>query len=363
MADLLSTPFLRVDGRRLRRNVARMAEYAERHGLRLRPHTKTHKSRFVARLQVEAGARGLTVAKAGEGEVMADVDRDILLAYPAADEARARRAAELARTADLKVAVDTSYAIEALDRAARAAGSTIGILVDLDVGMHRTGVPTPELTLELARTVQKSPGLRLDGLFCYPGHVRAGLDRQAAELGEVQAMLAATLDLWRRDGIEARIVSGGSTPTAVQTHLVPACTEFRPGTYVYNDLNTAYGGHCTLDDCAATIVTTVVSDAVAGKVVVDAGSKTLTMDPCLTAADAGHGYVVEYPAANVVRLSEEHGEIDVRNCDRRPKVGEQISIIPNHVCPCVNLQDRFALADGDGDRLEWLPVDSRGRLT
>jgi len=361
MSLSFSTPFLRVDAQRVRRNIESLARYADEHRLHVRPHTKTHKSKLIAELQLRAGARGLTVAKVGEGEVMAEVDGDVLLAYPAADAARARRAAELARKCNLRVAVDTHFAIDALDAAARSAGSTIGILVDLDVGMHRTGVPTPELALELARSVLKSRHLRLDGLFCYPGHIRTPAREQAEALAAVQALLAATLDLWKRDGIEARIVSGGSTPTALQSHLVPAYTEIRPGTYVYNDMNTVHGGYCSLDDCAAHIVATVVSDAVAGKVVIDAGSKTLTMDPCLWSPSAGHGHVVEYSEARVARLSEEHGELDITKCARRPKVGQRVSIVPNHICPCVNLQDRVVMVDGSETR--ELRVDTRGMLT
>jgi D-serine deaminase-like pyridoxal phosphate-dependent protein len=158
-------------------------------------------------------------------------------------------------------------------------------------------------------------------------------------------------------------VSGGSTPTAFTSHLVTSLTEMRPGTYVYNDMNTVHAGYCELDDCAARIVCTVVSDAVPGQVIIDAGGKTLTYDKCGPAPASGHGYIVEYPRAKITKLSEEHGQVDVSACDRAPRVGERVTVIPNHVCPCVNLQDAvWWVENGDG-KAEPMPVDARGKLS
>ena len=143
---------------------------------------------------------------------------------------------------------------------------------------------------------------------------------------------------------------------------MPQLTEIRPGTYVYNDMNTVSGGYCTLDDCAARIVCTVVSDAVPGKFVIDAGSKTLTQDRNALGPDAGFGHIVECPGGKIVRLTEEHGEVDASACERRPRLGERVHVIPNHICPCVNLQDVVWLRGGDG-ALESISVDARGRLS
>jgi D-serine deaminase-like pyridoxal phosphate-dependent protein len=261
------------------------------------------------------------------------------------------------------VAVDSAEGVEALADAARGSGSKIGVLVDLDIGFHRTGVPTPADALGLAQRAARESTLTLDGLFFYPGHVWSPAVEQVSELKRVDALLAETIDLWRRSGLEAPIVSGGSTPTAFQSHFVTKQTEIRPGTYLYNDMNTARAGFCTLDDCAAAIVCTVVSTAAErGKVVVDAGTKTLTSDRNVTAPDSGHGYVVEYPEAAIVRLSEEHGEIDVSRCGTKPRIGERVSVIPNHICPCVNLRDSVWLRQPDGELVETR-VDARGRLS
>lgn len=332
----------------------------------VRPHCKTHKSVDVARLQLAAGAGGVTVAKVGEAEsLMAAFDggaSDILMAYPAVDPARAQRLAGLARESTVRVALDTQFAAATMSAAARTAGTTVGVLVDIDVGMGRTGVPTAASLVALAQAVAVTPGLRLDGIFCYPGHIWAKPAEQAAPLAAVAAKLQEAIDRFDRHGLSRAIVSGGSTPTLFQSHLVPQVTEIRPGTYVFNDMNTVRGGFCTLDDCAAAIVCTVVSDAVAGQVVLDGGTKTFTSDRCGPAPDSGHGFIVEYPDAMIVKLTEEHGQVDVSRCGRRPQVGERVTVIPNHICPCINLQDAVWWRETDG-RLRPLTIDARGRLS
>src|SRR5205814_9455191 len=141
---------------------------------------------------------------------------------------------------------------------------------------------------------------------------------------------------WRRSGLEARIVSGGSTPTAYQSHHIKALTEIRPGTYIYNDMSTVSCGCCELADCAARLVCTVVSTAVPGKFVIDAGSKSLTQDRRSKDPEtAGFGHIVEFPQARITRLTEEHGEVDASACDHRPKLGQRLHVTPNHLCPCV----------------------------
>lgn len=358
----LPTPILLIDGDVVQRNLDRLAGYARSHGLNVRPHTKTHKSRLLAARQIASGSPGLTVAKVGEAECFADLSRDLLMAYPAVDASRCQRLAVLANRTGVTVAIDSTVAAEALASAAQQQRATIGILVDIDVGFGRTGVQSPEAALALGRIVDRTPGLALRGLMCYPGHVWEPSDRQEPAMKPISARLAETLALFARDGLNAEIVSGGSTPTAYQSHLIPELTEIRPGTYIFNDMNTVHGGFCTLDDCAARIVATVVSDAVPDQVVIDAGTKTLTSDRCLPALDSGHGFVVEYPQAKIARLSEEHGQIDVSRCHRRPRVGERVTVIPNHICPCVNLQDAAWLIHPGGE-LERLVIDARGRLT
>lgn len=359
--DPTATPRMVIDGPTVYRNLESLARYADEHELDVRPHTKTHKSRQLAALQVEAGAVGLTAAKVGEAELMAEVAGDVLLAYPAIDPVRTARVAKLAAHATVRVAVDSRQGARLLADAANRKRGTIGILVDLDVGMGRTGLQTPSEALALAQFVDSTSGLRLDGLFCYPGHINSPAIDQTDALRAVSDKLAFTLKLWSEHGLQARIVSGGSTPTAFQSHLVPEYSEIRPGTYIYNDMNTVHGGYCELADCAARLECTVVSVAVPGQVVIDAGSKTLTSDRCGPAPDSGHGYVLEYPEARITRLSEEHGQVDIRACERKPQLGEIVTVIPNHICPCINLQDAVWWRDDEGN-LQELVIDARGLL-
>jgi D-serine deaminase-like pyridoxal phosphate-dependent protein len=195
----------------------------------------------------------------------------------------------------------------------------------------------------------------------YPGHVWEQSDKQSQALGAVGNKLGQVLETWARHGLHAPIVSGGSTPTAYQSHLVPQLTEIRPGTYVFNDMNTVRGGFCALEDCAARIVATVVSDAVPGQVVVDAGSKTLTKDSNIACSESGFGHVVEHPEARIKALSEEHAQIDVTACSSRPAVGDRVTIIPNHICPCANLQEAVWWIEPN-ESPRQLHVDARGKL-
>jgi D-serine deaminase-like pyridoxal phosphate-dependent protein len=360
--DELPTPSLVLDGPTVRRNIDRLASYAKEHGLRIRPHTKTHKSRFIAGLQMTAGAIGLTVAKAGEAEQMAEAADDLLMAYPAVDPARCRRLAALARSRTVRVAAENPTGVEALAAAANEAGSTMGVLVELEVGMGRTGVATPVDALKLAQMISSKRGLRLEGILCYPGQIWNQVKDFSTPLAAVSARLRETIDLWRANGLEAKIVSGGTTPTVFHSHLVKEYTEIRPGTYVFNDLNTHRGGYCALEDCAARLVCTVISDTVKNQIVLDGGTKTFTSDLCIPARDSGHGYLVEYPAARISALSEEHGQTDVSQCERRPRVGERVTVIPNHICPCINLQDSIWWREADGS-LQKINVDARGELS
>jgi D-serine deaminase-like pyridoxal phosphate-dependent protein len=358
----LPTPALVIDGAIVQRNIQRLAGYAAQHRLRVRPHTKTHKSKFIAEQQIQAGATGLTIAKVGEAEQMQGAADDLLMAYPAVDPARCRRLAELARTKTVRVVVDSSTGVEALAMAAQNAHTTIGVLVEIDVGMGRTGVSTAQESLKLAQLIEQTHGLRLDGILCYPGHIWSPADQQTAPLAAVSAKLQEAIALWRTSGIEAKIVSGGSTPTAFQSHLVEQYTEIRPGTYVFNDMNTFRGGYCKIEDCAARIIFTVVSTSMKDQIVIDGGTKTLTSDICIPARESGHGYMLEYPEAKITRLSEEHGQVEVSASEKRPKVGDRVSVIPNHICPCVNLQDSIWWQETDGS-LHKINVDARGKLS
>ncbi len=357
----LDTPCLVIDGPTVERNIERLAAYSRRHGLGIRPHTKTHKSLKIAQLQLDHGAIGLTVAKPGEARVMAQLGAEVLIAYPSVTQASLTAIATELRESRVLVAIDSADAIELLEKAVTDGHPGVGVLIDVDIGLHRTGLQTVEQSLQLARQVERIKNLDLAGLFCYPGHIWEKPGEQHAALGNAAALLEEHLDAWRKAGLDARIVSGGSTPTAYQSHLVPCLTEIRPGTYVFNDMNTVRGGFCELEDCATRFIVTVISDAVPGQIVIDAGSKTLASDRCIPAPDSGQGFIVELPQAKITHLSEEHGQVDVSRCDHRPRVGERLTVIPNHVCPTVNLTNEAWWVAADGI-IERLVIDARGMV-
>ena len=346
--DELSTPALTIDLDALERNLDRMASSCRRQGVGLRPHTKTHKTPEVARRQLEHGAVGLTVAKVGEAEVMAAAGLDdILIAYPILGTDKLRRLVALARTRRMIVALDSLAAAQELSAAASQQGCTVGVLVEFDAGFHRCGLEAGSGGLELATQITGMPGLAFRGLMTYFGNVWGSEQERRAEAESVAGKVARTLAAFRDAGLKVEIVSGGSTPSAEFSHLIPGLTEIRPGTYVYNDLNTLYQGACQLEDCAARLVTTVVSTAVPGRAIIDAGSKALSSDLLGSGSKGGYGYVVEAPDAPLIKLNEEHGHLDITRSAHKFCVGEVLTVIPNHVCTCVNMHDEvFTLRNG-----------------
>ncbi|MGQ0641043.1 MAG: alanine racemase [Gemmatimonadaceae bacterium] len=358
--EQLETPAALVDLDRLAQNLDRMAAYTALHGLRLRPHVKTHKSPRIAAEQMRLGAIGLTCATPREAEIMSDVANDVLVAYPIIGVPKLARLAALPAAVHLTIAVDSETAIAQLSDAMREGGREAAVYVELDLGMHRVGVPNGQRAVALARNVREQPRLRYAGITFYPGHIRGHVDEQDADLAKLAADVASAIEALDREGLHPRSVSGGSTPAAWRMHEIPGVTEVRPGTYVYNDRGTAALGACSWDDCAFTVLATVVSTAVPGQAVVDAGSKALGREPMRGVAGEGFGALLDRPEITVQRMSEEHGILDLKNSDWRPEVGEQVRIVPNHVCVVVHLNDRIYGVRGDLVEATW-PVAARGR--
>jgi D-serine deaminase-like pyridoxal phosphate-dependent protein len=358
--DTLETPAPLVDLDRLDRNLHRASAYARQHGLSLRPHVKTHKSTRVALEQIRLGAHGLTCATPHEAEVMSEVSGDLLLAYPVVGAEKARRVAALAERASLTVALDSARAADDLALAARESGREIGVYVELDLGMHRVGLPVVRDAVDLATYVSREPALRFRGIAFYPGHVREPVGDQDAKLRELGGALDDALSAFRAGGVPAEVVSGGSTPTMWRTHELPGVSEFRPGTYVYNDRTTAAIGACAWDDCAFTVLATVVSTAVPGQAVIDAGTKSLGREPVRGAEGEGFGQLLDRPGILVTRMSEEHGILDLGDSDWRPRVGDRVRVVPNHVCIVVHLNDIVYGVRGVNVEESWR-VEARGR--
>lgn len=345
----IATPRPVIDEARMAANIARVQAYMDGLGLAFRPHIKTHKLLSVAAAQIAAGARGINCQKVSEAEVFAaaGID-DILITFNIFGAEKLARLAALNRQISaLRVTADSEEVVAGL-AATFAADRPLRVLVECDTGGGRCGVQTPQAALALARQITAAPGLAFEGLMTYP---KAGMG------AEVEAWFRTALDLLAGAGIPCPMVSNAGTPSLFEAGTTPVATEYRAGTYVYNDRAMVRMGHCTEAGCAMTVLATVVSRPAPGRAVIDAGSKTLTSD-LFGFADFGH--VVGHPQAGIRSLSEEHGHIDISACEAGfPGVGERIAIIPNHTCVVTNMFDTMVFhRDGIVTRLE--DVAARG---
>ena len=353
----LDTPALIVDLDIMERNLRRVADYCASHGLRLRPHTKTHKSIFIARQQLALGAAGLTVAKPGEAEVMLGAEpRDLLVAFPVIGALKLRRLAAVAAITRVTVALDSLIAAQQLSQAAESSGARFGVVVEIDVGLGRVGV-APGDALAQTQAIRALPGLDWRGITFYPGHIK---DQDPEKLAGLSAMVGRLVEEFTAAGLKPEIVSGGSTPALYHSHEIQGLNEIRPGTYVFNDLNTVASGGCAMEDCAASVLVTVVSRAGSDRMIVDGGSKTFSSDR-LSSGGPGHGRVMEAPGAVFHKMNEEHGFIDLSKAERSFEIGEKVRIIPNHICVTVNLHE-YVYGVRGGKLEEVWNVEGRGKL-
>jgi D-serine deaminase-like pyridoxal phosphate-dependent protein len=358
----IETPALLVDLDTLERNLRRVAGYAHEHGLRLRPHTKTHKSIRMATRQLKYGAAGLTVAKVSEAEVMlAAGPADLLVAFPIVGRSKLARLMEVAKRTQVTVALDSMFAARQLSDAARESQVQIGVLAEFDAGLGRVGVPPGKPLVHLAHCLLKLPHLTFQGLTFYPGHIKDIDEPGRHALAQLSELLRSILGDFERAGIEVPIVSGGSTPTLFHSHEIHGLTEIRPGTYIFNDVNSVNSGGCALQDCAASIMATVVSVARPGHMIIDGGSKTFSSDRPVNSPEVTFGHVVEAPDARFYKMNEEHGFIDLSRAGQEFGVGDRVRVIPNHICVAVNLHERVYGLRGDAVEEVW-NVDARGKL-
>ena len=359
----LDTPLVLIDLDRVDANIERMAGLMRDRGVALRPHAKTHKSVEVARRQIAAGAVGLSVATIGEAEVFADAGiEDLFIAYPVlAVGPKAERLRRLAARCRLSVGADSVEGVRALAAAFRGASAAAGVLIEVDSGGRRSGV-LPEDAGGLARHAVAS-GLQVAGVFTHAGQSYAGPEHGVVAADEEVSGLAAAAESLRVVGVEPKIVSAGSTPTAVRSARPPV-TEERPGTYVFGDCQQAalagqtVDGADAVDTVAIVVAATVVSHGTRGGFLVDAGAKILGKDvaPFLR----GHGAVLGYPHNVLARINDHHGMGEVPTGTALPAIGDVVWIVPNHACPVVNLVDELTVVQGGRivdrwrvDRRDW----------
>jgi len=359
----LDTPCVIIDLDKVDRNIARMQKIATDAGISLRPHAKTHKIPQLAHKQIQAGAIGITVAKLGEAEVMvASGIQEILIAYPIIGEKKLERLMRLAQQAQITVAIDSYEAAIGISTAAERTQTQIGILIEMDCGFGRVGLPPGLPVLELAEKIVLLPGIKLKGILTFAGHSYDAPDEAALQkVGLEEGRLAMeTAKLLREHDIPLEIISAGSTPTARFVSQVPGITEIRPGTYIFGDLMQVQIGAHQLNDCALTIKVTVISRPAHNRAVVDAGTKIFTMDGDNSPLGTGRGLVVGHPGINVAWFTEEHGMLELSAEEETLRIGDTLEIIPVHSCAVINMVDEVAAVRDNQVEAIW-PVLGRGK--
>ena len=356
----LDTPVALVDLARLESNLAEMAGVARDAGVAHRPHAKTHKTREVAARQLGHGAVGLTVAKLGEAEVMADSGfDDLFIAYPLVGDVKLERLVALQDRAAVRFEIDSIAAAEGASAFLARRGRVVDVVVSVDGGAGRSGAASPETAIEVAERVAELRGLRLVGVMNYGNAYGTGDPVEQERIGRSEGSLAVGVaDAFRARGLTADVVTVGSTPTARHVVKVTGVTELRAGVYAFLDLKQVSLGPLPLERCALTILTTVVSHARPDRYVLDAGIKALAGE------DYGWGTwgrPQDRPDLAIIRATEEHGVIELPPGAADPgwRIGDKVRIIPNHACGAVNMQDELIAVDGEQVVERW-PVIGRG---
>ena len=345
----LSTPAVLIDEDIVDKNIARVQKYMNEAGLNARPHIKTHKIPDFAKKQLATGAVGITCQKISEAEVFADAGiDDILLTFNIMGDEKLGALKALNDRITLTVVADSAFTVNGLSDA-MGEQKPLRVMVECDTGGQRCGVQSAKEAADLAKIIAQKPNLKFVGLMTYP---------MPNTEDDVEAFFAETAGLLKRENIACEIFSTGGSPSLFSAERTTIATEYRAGTYIYNDRSLVRAGHCGFDDCAMNILTTVVSRPTEDRAVLDAGTKALTSD-LLGFTD--FGYVVDYPEAVITGLSEEHAVVDLSACSKKPQIGEKIRIIPNHTCVVSNLMDEVYIhQSGTFDRKE--KVAARGRV-
>ena len=346
----MDTPCVLINMSIVRDNIAAFQAYCDGLGIKTRPHIKTHKIPDIAKMQLQLGAVGITCQKIGEAEVMASAGiADILITYNIIGPDKLARLFQLSKICQLSVTADSPQIVTGLSQTFMDSETNLTVLVECDTGAARCGVQNPDEAQNLAKFIHTSPGLSFGGLMTYP---------PMTDLAPVQAWLTNARDLIEANGIECKNISSGGSPNMRRLEDLPVATEHRIGTYVYNDRSLVEAGVCTIENCALSVVATIVSRPTLNRAVIDAGSKILTSD---LLGLSGHGIIIDHPNVSIVGLSEEHGIIDLTDCNWNPDIGDQIKIIPNHACVVSNMVDEVTFEQFDGT-FDRVPVLARGKI-
>lgn len=361
---MMDTPAVIINKNKMIKNIKEMANIAKENGVELRPHIKTHKIPMIAKEQLKTGASGITVAKVSEAEIMADNNiKNIFIAYPIVSQKKIEKLGKLNERIKLIIGVDSLAGAQALNEQAKINDQTFELRIEIDTGLKRTGVKNTQDVITLAKEILTLNNLNLTGIYTYKGAALKGeptlnLEQAGIEEGELLVSVANEL---RKEGFNIKDVSAGSTPTAKYVSKVKGITEIRPGTYVFNDRMQAEYGICDYEDCAAKVVTSIVSIPDKEYLVIDGGSKSFATDvvpntPPLNLK--GYGLIIDSEAFILERLTEEHGMIKTSK-NHTFKIGEHLNIIPNHICSTVNLYNHVYILENN-NTVKKIPVEARG---
>ena len=346
----IDTPAFIINEEKVLGNIGHVQDHCDSLGLKFRPHVKTHKSIRLARAQLAAGAVGINCQKIGEAEVMADAGiDDILITFNILGAPKLARLRALADRVTLAVVADNPFVVEGLSAAFANAPNPLRVLVECDTGASRCGVQSPNEAVALAELINDSAGLKFQGLLTYP---------DAGGQADVLRFMREARNRLSDRGIACNTISSGGSPDIWQAESDNLITEYRAGTYIFNDRSLVERGTCTWQDCAAHVLATVVSKPTPNRAVIDAGSKALSSD--LLGLE-GYGHLIDHPGAQLVKLSEEHGVLSIPG-DSTLAVGDRVRIIPNHVCVVANLFDGAWLQTTTGP-LERIATEARGCVT
>lgn len=362
----IDTPALLIDQDIMIKNIKDMQKKADRLGLNLRPHTKTHKMPELAKLQIQEGAGGIAVAKVGEAEVMASEGvNDIFIANEIVGESKIKRIRKLKEKNNISLGVDNTYHVKQLEEAFKEQNMLIDVLVEIEVGELRSGIVTEEKFIELIKLIKNSDHVNLKGIFSHDGHSYGG--NSTAEIKEIFMQSQKDTLKYKKIAEELNspidVVSIGSTPSFMfDFEVLKGITEIRIGTYIFMDV---IQGNIIGDysKCAASILTTIISKPTKERVVTDSGAKALTMQGRNSGLGKtkGIGLVKGSESFYIEKVYDEHGVINNAEFNTSVNIGDKIEIIPNHICPVVNLYDKGYLVS-QGKIIQELTISARGKI-
>lgn len=362
----IDTPALLIDKNILDSNISSMQKYSDKHKVDLRPHTKTHKMPKLAHKQKRAGAVGITVAKVGEAEVMADSGlNDIFIANQIIGRSKVERIRKLSESISISFGVDSVYSVREIDEVFEGAEKKAQVLIEIEVGEKRSGIIEESDFIELLDVVKNSENVRFKGVFSHDGHTykAATIDELAELYKDSSGRTLHFAGIARNHGMACEVVSIGSTPPFILGFDMPeGITEIRPGTYILMDGSQA-NVIGTNDTCAATVLTTVISKPTSERIITDVGAKGITQQHRKVGLTAtkGLGKIVGFDDVHIDGVFDEHAIIYNEEFSNQVNIGDKVEIIMNHICPVSNLYEKAYIVENN-EVIEEIEVSARGKL-